>query len=203
VELDPVLADALKVKYAGNPRVEIIEGDFLRVTLPAASRVVGNLPYYITSPILMRLFEQRGHFEQIVVMVQREVAERITASPGSRDYGLLTLTSHFYGTPKLLFKIPPGAFQPMPRVESAVIGIQLRTPPLDPAGETGFFRMAKAAFSQKRKTLVNNLKPVYGVDKVKGALDTMGLQASARAEELPLDAFVKLFLLLGLPRAAG
>jgi 16S rRNA (adenine1518-N6/adenine1519-N6)-dimethyltransferase len=197
VELDPRLADALKARYAGNIRVEIVEGDFLRIALPAfngPARAIGNLPYYITSPILMRLFVNAKQFEQIVLMVQREVAERITAEPGTRDYGLLTVTARYYTEPKLLFTIPPGAFHPKPRVESAVVGMKVLPRRLE--DETAFFRMARAAFAHKRKTLVNNLKQMYGVDVVKAKLEAAGLDASARAEELPLDRFEKLFLLL-------
>jgi 16S rRNA (adenine1518-N6/adenine1519-N6)-dimethyltransferase len=197
IEIDPRLADVLKARYAGNERVEIVEGDILKVALPAfagPARVIGNLPYYITSPILMRLFENAGQFEQIVLMVQREVAERLTAKPGTRDYGLLTVTARYYSEPKLLFTIPPGAFHPRPRVESAVVGMKVVQRQF--ADETAFFRMVRAAFAHKRKTLVNNLKQMYGVETVKARLGKAGLGASARAEELPLDEFEKLFLLL-------
>src|SRR5258706_3658333 len=188
VEIDPVLAAEMKDRYAGNPRVEIIEGDILRVpldNLPLPLRVFGNLPYYITTPILLRLFEHARKFEQIVVMVQQEVAERLTAKPGTRDYGMLTVTAHYYGDPKLLFSIPPGAFHPPPRVHSAVVGMKVAPRHLE--DEAGFFRMVKSAFAQKRKTLVNNLKPLYGADAAKAVVSEIGLAPTVRAEELPLD----------------
>lgn len=197
IEVDPRLAGNLKERYAGNDRVEIIEGDILEVTLPPFDgpvRVVGNLPYYITSPILMRLFEHAAQIDYIVVMVQREVAERMTAQPGTRDYGLLTVTTRYYAEPKLLLTIPPGAFQPRPKVESAVVGMKVMPRAL--ADEAGFFRMVRAAFAQKRKTLVNNLKQAYGLETVKAKLEAAGLKPSSRGEEMTIEEFEKLFLLL-------
>ncbi len=199
VEIDPLLAGQMKTRYDSNPKVEIIQGDILTVPLDGLAvpvRVLGNLPYYITSPILLRLFEHAPLFDEIVVMVQQEVAERLAAKPGSRDYGLLTVTAAYYTSslrpPKLLFTIPPGAFNPPPRVYSAVVG--MRMAPRNVAGEAGFFHMAKASFAQKRKTLVNNLKPLYGVDQVRAALGGIALAPSARAEELPVEKFIELFL---------
>jgi 16S rRNA (adenine1518-N6/adenine1519-N6)-dimethyltransferase len=204
VEIDPLLAEQMKARYAENPHVEIVQGDILTVPLDgltAPVRVLGNLPYYITSPILLRLFEHARLFDQIVVMVQQEVAERLTAQPGTRDYGLLTVTAAYYTSPekppRLLFTIPPGAFHPPPRVYSAVVGMHIA--PRNLQGEARFFHMAKASFAQKRKTLVNNLKPLYGVDQVRTALSEIHLAASARAEELPVEKFIELFLALGSP----
>ncbi len=195
IEVDPVLASGLREKHKG--RVEVIEGDVLQVAWPefnGQAKVVGNLPYYITSPILMRLFEHADRIETIVVMVQREVAERITASPGTRDYGLLTVTARYFTEPKLLFTIPPGAFFPRPKVESAVVAMKVA--PKRMADEASFFRMAKAAFAHKRKTLVNNLKVLYEVDVIKAALEASRLGESVRGEELSLEEFERLFLRL-------
>jgi 16S rRNA (adenine1518-N6/adenine1519-N6)-dimethyltransferase len=208
VEIDPVLAAQMKERYAQNPKVEIVQGDILTVSLGGFTspvRVLGNLPYYITSPILLRLFEHARLFDQIVVMVQQEVAERIAAKPGSRDYSLLTVTAAYYTAsdkpPRLLFTIPPGAFNPPPRVYSAVVG--MRIAPRNIEGEAGFFHMAKASFAQKRKTLLNNLKPLYGLEEVRSAMAETKLAPSARAEELSVEELIALFLALGSPAPAG
>jgi 16S rRNA (adenine1518-N6/adenine1519-N6)-dimethyltransferase len=208
VEIDPLLAAEMKARYAENPKVEIVRGDILTAPLEGLTpplKVVGNLPYYITSPILLRLFEHARLFDQIVVMVQQEVAERLAAKPGTRDYGLLTVTAAYYTSsgkpPRLLFTIPPGAFNPPPRVYSAVVGMHIAPRNID--GEAGFFHMAKASFAQKRKTLLNNLRPFYGVAEVRAALDQVKLTPSARAEELPVEKLMELFLALGSPGPAG
>ena len=208
VEIDPVLATQMKERYAESPRVEIVEGDILTVPLEGLAgpvRVLGNLPYYITSAILLRLFEHARLFDQIVVMVQQEVAERITAKPGSRDYSLLTVTAAYYTASekpaRLLFTIPPGAFNPPPRVYSAVVGMHIA--PRNIEGEAGFFHMAKAGFAQKRKTLLNNLRPLYGVDPVRAAMSEIKLAPAARAEELSVEQLIALFLALGSPAPAG
>jgi len=208
VEIDPVLAAQMKARYESNSKVEIVQGDILTVPLDGLTppaRVLGNLPYYITSPILLRLFEHARLFDQIVVMVQQEVAERLAAKPGTRDYSLLTVTAAYYTSatkpPKLLFTIPPGAFHPPPRVYSAVVGMSIAPRNID--GEAGFFHMAKASFAQKRKTLLNNLKPLYGVEEVRAALGEIKLAPSARAEEMSVEKLIELFLALGSPAPAG
>src|SRR5579871_330004 len=200
VEIDPVLAARLREQFVENPRVEIVQADILRVPLdawPAPVRAFGNLPYYISSPILLRLFENARRFDRIVVMVQQEVAERLSAQPGTRDYGLLTVTANFYTSVRMLFTIPPGAFQPRPKIFSAVV--EMKIAPKELAGEKAFFRMAKEAFAQKRKTLMNNLKQSYGTDRVKAALGAVALKETARAEELSVEKMIELFLALGLP----
>jgi len=196
VELDPPLVAELRRTFAGNPRVEILEGNILTVPLPAGRmRCFGNLPYYITAPILMRLFEQASQFDEIVVMVQKEVGERIAAQPGSRDYGFLSVTAQFYTRPKLMFTIPPGAFQPPPKVESALVRMVV-----EPRGvpDPEFFRLLKAAFAQKRKTLYNNLKSAYGAERARRMLEHTGIAASSRAEQLPLERFQELFVAVRL-----
>ena len=194
VEVDPRLAAELREKFRGHPRVEIVEGDILTLPLEyPRARVFGNLPYYITSPILMRLFARAAQFDEIVVMVQKEVAQRLAAAPGSRTYGLLSVTARFYTRPELLFTIPPGAFRPAPQVDSALV--RMRVAPHGPPDE-GFFRFLRAAFHQKRKRLVNNLKALYGAERVKQAMERSGLPMGARAEEMSLEQFQALFLLL-------
>lgn len=205
VEIDPLLAAGLREKFSGQPRVQIVEGDILALPLAdpgrrgwaegLKARVFGNLPYYITSPILLRLFEHTGQFEEIVVMVQKEVAERLVAAPGSRDYGLLSVTAQFYTRPELLFKAPPGAFRPPPQVDSAVVRMTVapRAGELGIADEKKFFGLVRAAFRQKRKTLVNNLKGLYRVERLTKALEQAGIPAGARAEALSLEQFAALF----------
>lgn len=190
IEIDPELAAGLREESL--ERVEVVEGDILTVPLAyPRMRIFGNLPYYITSPILMRLFEHSSQIDEIVVMVQREVAERIAAVPGTRDYGLLSVTAQYYTRPQMLFRIPPGAFRPPPRVDSALVRMTVgKRVPVDDEG--GFFRLARAAFQHKRKTLVNNLKSAYGTERASAALLKCGLALKVRAEELRVEDFAVL-----------
>jgi 16S rRNA (adenine1518-N6/adenine1519-N6)-dimethyltransferase len=156
--------------------------------------LVGNLPYFITSDILLRLFEYRRYFRQMVIMVQREVAERISASPGTRDYGLLSATTQLYTKVEQLFTLPPGAFNPPPRVHSTVLRLTV-APQLEQLGveEDEFIRFLKLSFAQKRKTLWNNLKSQYNSDVLRAALVDSGVKPNVRAEALPLDRTAALF----------
>jgi len=156
--------------------------------------VIGNLPYYITSDILLRLFELHELFGQIVIMVQLEVAERIAARPGTRDYGLLSATTQLYTQAQKLFTLPPEAFSPPPKVYSAVV--RLRVAPRFqelgvPAKE--FIAFLKTAFAMKRKTLMNNLKKNHPEDRVRAALEQAGVRADVRAEALPLEKSAQIF----------
>src|ERR1051326_6271919 len=189
VELDRMLATELRFHYSRQPNVEVIEADVLKLDFrtvlnrtigplndlrplrPARARVVGNLPYYITSDILLRLFEFHDQFDVIVIMVQREVADRIAAKPGSRDYGLLSATAQLYTRVEKLFTLPPGAFAPPPKVHSTVLRLTVapRFGELQVKPEE-FIAFLKLAFAMKRKTLVNTLRTKYGEEKVRGAL---------------------------------
>ncbi len=207
VELDRVLAAQLRMKYARHDNVEVIEADILRVELPILFRgsgpaplagvtppppekalVVGNLPYYITSDILLRLFENHEYFGTIVIMVQEEVADRIAAKPGSRDYGLLSATAQLYTRVEKLFTLPPGAFAPPPKVHSSVLRMTV-----DPqfhklkVDENGFIEFLKLSFGQKRKTLFNNLRSRYEPAAVQSALKKASLRSDVRAEAVPLE----------------
>jgi 16S rRNA (adenine1518-N6/adenine1519-N6)-dimethyltransferase len=206
IELDRVLAAQLRMKFALYPNVEIIEGDVLAIDFstlfgpkPGASRpglvqapepvqVVGNLPYHITSDILLRMFEFRENFSAIVVMVQKEVADRLAASPGSRDYGLLSATAQLYSQVERLFTLPPGAFSPPPKVHSSVVRLTMspRLKKLD-VEEEGFIKFLKLSFGQKRKTLWNNLKTEYSASPLKNALQAAGVKPTVRAEALSLE----------------
>ena len=212
VEADRVLAAQLRMKFSLVPNLEIIEGDILAVDLntlfgpkpgstrpgmeqaPDRVRVVGNLPYFITSDILLRLFEYRKYFETIVLMVQKEVADRLAAHPGTKDYGLLTATAQLYSRVEKLFEVPPASFSPPPKVHSAVVRLVL-VPRLEKlaVNETEFMNFLKLSFAQKRKTLWNNLKVRYASEDLTGAMKRARIQPSIRAEALSLEQMAALF----------
>src|SRR5262249_46347993 len=158
------------------------------------ARVVGNLPYYITSDILLRLFDFHDQFEVIVIMVQREVADRIAAEPGSRDYGLLSATTQLYTRVEKLFTLPPGAFSPPPKVHSSVLHLTVapRFAELQ-VNPKAFIQFLKTAFAMKRKTLLNNLKKTYPEELIRAAIKAAGLRADVRAEAIPLESSAAIF----------
>lgn len=206
VEIDRVLAAQLRLQFGMARNVEILEADILAIDFdslfgpkpglgrpgieikPDPAKVVGNLPYYITSEILLRLFEYAKYFETIVIMVQREVADRIAAEPGGRDYGLLSATAQLYARVENLFTLPPGAFAPPPKVHSSVLRLTIepRQQELDVAGD-GFIDFLRASFAQKRKTLWNNLKIKYDEPRLKRALAEAHVKPTDRAETLSLE----------------
>lgn len=212
VELDRVLSAQLRMQFNMRPNVEIIEGDILTIELntvfglkpgmlhtglnfaPEPARAVGNLPYYITSDILLRLLEYNRYFSTIVIMVQKEVADRLAASAGSRDYGLLSATTQLYGRVEQLFTLPPAAFSPPPKVHSSVIRITIK-PQLEAlrVPETEFIAFLKLCFGQKRKTLWNNLKTAYDEAALKAALAKSGVKPAIRAEALSIERTAALF----------
>ena len=216
IELDRVLAAQLRMNFSLTPNVEIIEGDVLAIDFdtlfgpkpgstrpgmewkPEPVRVVGNLPYFITSDILLRLFEYRRYFDTILLMVQREVADRLAARPGGSEYGLLSATAQLYARVEKLFTLPPDAFSPPPKVQSSVVRLtiasrveNLRVP------EQGFVNFLKQSFGQKRKTLWNNLKSQYQAKHLREALDKAGVKPTVRAEALSLEKSAALFRALG------
>jgi 16S rRNA (adenine1518-N6/adenine1519-N6)-dimethyltransferase len=206
VELDRVLAAQLRLKFGMARNVEIIEADVLAIDFdslfgpkpglsqpgidlkPQPVKVVGNLPYYITSDILLRLFEFSKYFDSIVVMVQREVADRIAAEPGGRDYGVLSATAQLHARVENLFTLPPGAFVPPPKVHSSVLRLTI-DPQQEKLGvaDDGFIDFLRLSFGQKRKTLWNNLKAKYAGAELKRALAEAKVKATARAETLTLE----------------
>src|SRR5947209_5469401 len=220
IELDRMLATQLRYNYARQPNVEIIEADVLKVDFrtilnraigplndlgplkPAKARVIGNLPYYITSDILLRLFEFHDQFDVIVIMVQREVADRIAAKPGSRDYGLLSATAQLYTQVEKLFTLPPGAFAPPPKVHSSVLRLKV-APRFDELGvrPREFIEFLKLAFAMKRKTLVNNLKKRYPEEQIRSALKQAGVRSDVRAEAMPLEKSAEVFKVLSTSRS--
>jgi 16S rRNA (adenine1518-N6/adenine1519-N6)-dimethyltransferase len=206
VELDRVLAAQLRLKFGMARNVEIIEADVLAIDFdslfgpkpglgrpgidlkPQPVKVVGNLPYYITSDILLRLFEFSKYFESLVIMVQREVADRIAAEPGSRDYGMLSATAQLFARVENLFTLPPGAFVPPPKVHSTVLRLTIE-PQQEKLGVVGdgFIDFLRLSFGQKRKTLWNNLKTNYAGPDLKRALAAAEVKPTARAETLSLE----------------
>jgi 16S rRNA (adenine1518-N6/adenine1519-N6)-dimethyltransferase len=205
VELDRVLAAQLRLTFGMARNVEILEADVLAIDFdslfgpkpglgrpgmefkPQPVRVVGNLPYYITSDILLRLFEFSKYFESIVIMVQREVADRIAAAPGGSEYGILSATAQLYARVEKLFIVPPGAFSPPPKVHSAVLRLTIdpQQEKLGVAGD-GFIDFLRLSFGQKRKTLWNNLRGKYDEKGLKRALAEANVKPTARAETLDL-----------------
>jgi len=212
IELDRVLAAQLRMNFSQEPNVEIIEGDVLAIDFhtlfgpkpgstrpginhqPEQVRVVGNLPYFITSDILLRLFEFRQYFELIVLMVQREVAERLAAAPGRSEYGLLSATAQLYARVEKMFTLPPGAFSPPPKVDSTVVRLMM-DPKIESlhVPEAGFIDFLKLSFGQKRKTLWNNLKSQYKPAVLRVALEKAGVKATVRAEALSLEKSAALY----------
>jgi 16S rRNA (adenine1518-N6/adenine1519-N6)-dimethyltransferase len=212
VELDRMMSTELRFRYRLQPHVEIIEADVLKLDFrtvlnrtigplndlrplkPSRARVVGNLPYYITSDILLRLFEFHEQFDVIVIMVQREVADRIAARPGTRDYGMLSATAQLYTKVENLFTLPPEAFSPPPKVHSSVLRMTVSPRfaelQIEPAK---FIAFLKTAFAMKRKTLLNNLKKDYSEEIIRSTLKEAGIRADVRAEALPVETSARIF----------
>lgn len=212
VELDRVLAAQLRLQFGMTRNVEIIEADILAIDFdslfgpkpglsrpgidlkPQPVKVVGNLPYYITSDILLRLFSFSKYFDSIVIMVQREVADRIAAKPGGSDYGMLSATAQLYARVENLFTLPPEAFVPPPKVHSSVLRLTIE-PQQEKLGVTGdgFIDFLRLSFGQKRKTLWNNLKAQYDSAELKRALAAASVKPTARAETLSLQQSAAIF----------
>jgi 16S rRNA (adenine1518-N6/adenine1519-N6)-dimethyltransferase len=199
VELDKKLPAVLAETLAGYDNVKIVPGDILKVNIPeimgeGSFKVVANLPYYITTPIIMALLEQHLPITKLVTMVQKEVALRMVAQPGKKDYGALSVAVQYYTEPKIMLDVPPKSFVPAPEVDSVVICCQVRAKaPVDVIDEKMFFRVVKAAFGQRRKTLNNALKAM-GVDKtiVHDVLESAGIDGVRRGETLSLAEFAKI-----------
>ena len=212
IELDRVLAAQLRMRYATLKNIEILESDFvtvewtsmvgrrpgplhdLRPTQPETVDIIGNLPYYVTSDIVLRILEEHESIGRAVIMVQREVADRISAEPGSRDYGLLSATAQLFARVENLFTLPPEAFDPPPEVYSSVIRLTMSPRvaelQIDPKA---FQAMLQLAFAQKRKTLANNLKGQYEDKAIRSALKEAGVRPDARAEAVPLERMAAIY----------
>ena len=202
VNIPEIIADvkAGKRGTAGTAETAVIpEGDAKAergATDPSlAFKVCANLPYYISTPIIMNLLEQKLPLERLVVMVQKEVAERMTATPGGREYGAISVAMQYYTEPKIAFIVKAGSFLPAPKVDSAVLVCKRRTvPPVDVPDEKIFFKVVAAAFSVRRKMLTNSLKNMGGLtgEQVKNWLDRAGIDGKRRAETLSLEEFAML-----------
>lgn len=213
VELDRQMAPALINKWQHAPRVHIVQADILHLDLAALPPsvgihtgdplfVVGNLPYYITSDILLHLFAHAAAVRRAVVMVQDEVAERVAADFGDSDYGLLSATAQMHASVEKLFVVPPEAFSPPPQVQSAVLRLAMHPRFQELRVErTAFLRFLQNCFRQKRKTLANNLRNLPGWDRQQlvAAIAGAGLDASVRAEAVSLESMARLFLALQTP----
>jgi 16S rRNA (adenine1518-N6/adenine1519-N6)-dimethyltransferase len=211
VELDRVLAAQLRMRYSTRTNVEVLESDFvnvefpsmlgrrpgplhdLRPTKPETVDIIGNIPYYLTSDIILRILALHSSVDRAVIMVQREVADRISATPGTRDYGLLSATSQLYARVEKLFTLPPTAFSPPPEVHSTVLRLTMapRLAELQ-VQEEPFIGFLRLAFAHKRKTLANNLKGTYSDSSIKAGLKSAGLRAEVRAEAVPLEKMATL-----------
>ena len=204
VELDKALLPVLAETLAGRDNVEIVPGDIMKLDIPAliAEKMGGlkplacaNLPYNITTPVLTALIEA-GCFQAITVMIQREVALRICAAPGSGDYGAFSVYCQYHTVPELLFDVPPECFIPAPKVTSSVIRLVPRPAPEEVKDEKQFFRLVRAAFAQRRKTLLNALSSAYGSqltkDALRDAIAACGLPADVRGERLGIPEFAAL-----------
>lgn len=199
VELDKRLLPVLDVTLEGYDNVRIVNGDILQVDIMEQVqkpdfKCCANLPYYITTPIIFAILEKRLPMERLVVMVQKEVAERMAAKPGSKDYGALSVAIQYFTEPEIAFIVPPSSFIPAPSVDSAVIVCKRRsTPPVEVCDENLFFRVVKAAFSLRRKMLSNSLKNM-GIkgEQVNKWLELSGVDGKRRAETLSLEDFAAL-----------
>ncbi len=206
VEIDRNLIPVLEDTLSSYENVRIINDDVLKVDIAGLVRednggrpikVVANLPYYITTPIIMGLFESHVPLRSVTVMVQKEVAERMQAEPGKKDYGALSLAVQYYARPYVAANVPPNCFMPRPKVGSAVIRLERHeTPPVRVADEGLLFRVIRASFGQRRKTLANGLKNSPELDfskaEVESAIDALGKGASVRGETLTLEEFAML-----------
>ena len=206
VEIDTNLIPILKETLAEYDNVTIINEDILKVDIKKLAeeknggkpiKVVANLPYYITTPIIMGLFESHVPIDSITIMVQKEVADRMQVGPGTKDYGALSLAVQYYAKPQILLNVPASCFMPRPNVDSAVIQLtRYEKPPVEVADEHLMFRLIRASFNQRRKTMTNSVgnSPELSVSKeqMAAALEKCGLSATVRGEALTLAQFAEL-----------
>lgn len=207
VELDRRLLPILKSQFIDRGNVEFIHGDALQVDFDQIIRerfadcdqvhVVANLPYYVTSPIIIRLLEEKYKLYNIVIMIQKEVAERIVAKPGTKEFGALSVLIQYYTEVNWVAKVPSHVFVPRPKVDSAVVRLDRRTiPPVEVEDEKRFFQVVRASFAQRRKTLANTLSsqafPQLPKEKVYQMLNEVGIEPSRRGETLSLEEFARL-----------
>lgn len=210
VEIDKALIPILQDTLSSYDNVTVINEDILKLDISALVeeknagkpiKVVANLPYYITTPIIMGLFENHVPMESITIMVQKEVADRMQEGPGSKEYGALSLAVQYYARPEIVALVPPNCFMPRPNVGSAVIRLtRHKNPPVEVKDEAYMFRLIRASFNQRRKTLANGLKNASDLnltrEQVEEALTKMNLSLTVRGETLSLEQFATLSNLL-------
>ena len=205
IEIDKRLMPVLKVTLFGYDNVTVVNEDVLKLDLPKTlqehfgetpAKVVANLPYYITTPIIMKLLEERLNLKSITIMVQKEVGDRLKAAPGGKDYGALSVAVQYYCIPKRIALVPLDSFIPKPEVDSVVMKLDIREkPPVEVKSEEKFFRVVKASFGQRRKTLLNALTSGnFGKskDEIKALLEELGIDEKRRGETLSLQEFALL-----------
>lgn len=214
VEIDDHLIPILQETLKECPNVKVIHGDILKTDVKAIAdeynegcplHVIANLPYYITTPIIMGLFESGVPLKSITIMVQKEVADRMKAEPGTKDYGALSLAVQYYAEPYLVANVPPNCFIPRPNVGSAVIRLtRHEQPPVQVADEKLMFRLIRAAFNQRRKTLANSLNNspelFFPKEQIQEAIAALDVSPSVRGEALSLEQFAQLANLLSKKR---
>jgi 16S rRNA (adenine1518-N6/adenine1519-N6)-dimethyltransferase len=210
IELDPSLVERLRKLAQAHPNLSVIHGDVLQTDLASLAagqrmRIYGNLPYYITSPILHHFFQYADQIDEIHIVIQLEVAQRLTARPGNKLYGYLSVATQFYSRPEFALRLPRGAFRPPPEVGSALV--MLRFPgeaaklQIDDAG--AFLAFIKTCFAQKRKTLSNNLRATVSPDRLRELLKELKLREDARAEQLSVPQFAAIYRATSLTPTAG
>lgn len=219
VEIDETLRPVLEETLEDCENVKILWQDILKTDLKAVCaeqnggkplKVVANLPYYVTTPILMQLLEQKNVFTSITVMVQKEVADRIRSGPGSKEYGALSLAVQYFAEPEAVMTVPPSCFMPRPGVDSCVLCLKAYGQPPVECNEKVMFALIRAAFNQRRKTLANAVSHGYSLngrtvsrEEIAEILTGMGLPATIRGEALSLEQFAQISLLLGADRTEG
>lgn len=193
IELDPELFERLKGDFIAYRNVEIIHADAMKFPFEGIGefKVVANIPYYITTPIIFRLLDAKKYLKSMTLTIQKEVAERIVAKPGGKDYGVLTIMVQYFAQAELMFIIPKEAFRPIPKVDSAVVHMKiLERPRVLVRDEKMFFRLVRTAFSQRRKTLSNSLKGLG--EGVRDVMISAGIDPQRRPETLSLEEFARL-----------
>jgi 16S rRNA (adenine1518-N6/adenine1519-N6)-dimethyltransferase len=199
VELDSSLVGSLQRLAHKHSNLRVVAGDVLEIDLAALAggrrmRIYGNLPYYITSPILHHFFQFAGQIDEAHIVIQLEVADRLTAQPGGKEYGYLSVVTQFYARPDLALRLPPGAFSPPPEVDSALVSLRFpgENAKLQIVDAPAFLEFVKACFAQKRKKLSNNLRSLASPERVRQILKELNLREDARAEQLTVVQFADL-----------
>lgn len=199
VELDDNMIPVLNERFALYDNVEIIHNDILKTDIESLIKgeenvkIVANLPYYITTPIVMKLLEENLNIESITVMVQKEVGERFCSKPNGKEYGAITVSINYYTEPKIVLDVPKDNFMPVPEVDSCVVNLKVRKEHIELKDEKKFFKVVKAAFSQRRKNLGNSLQAVAkDKNEIKNMLEELDIDINKRAENLSLEDFARI-----------